>query len=152
MAVTVSVLLYGCTTWMLMKRKEKKIDENNTRMWCFEQILEATPDKTAAVWPPTSYLTNHPSKMNKTCKGTAGEVRTNSWAMFYYGLLHMDISVLVDYKGLHQLCANTKCSPEELPRMMVERHVVRESLLRAKGKYNGYFFNFWISSVITKII
>ena len=31
-------------------------------------ILEATPYKTATVWPLTSYLTNHPSKMNKTCR------------------------------------------------------------------------------------
>ena len=33
--------------------------------YCFEQILEATPNKTAAVLPLTSYLKNHPSKMNK---------------------------------------------------------------------------------------
>ena len=35
-------------------------------MCCFELILEATPNKTAAVWPPTSHLKNHQSKMNKT--------------------------------------------------------------------------------------
>ena len=33
---------------------------------CFEQILEATPHKTAAVRPLTSHLANHPSKMKKT--------------------------------------------------------------------------------------
>ena len=32
-------------------------------MCYFEQILEATPHKTAAVWPLTSRLKNHPSKM-----------------------------------------------------------------------------------------
>ena len=31
-----------------------------------EQILEAAPYKTAAVRPLTTYLTNHPSKTNKT--------------------------------------------------------------------------------------
>ena len=28
---------------------------------CFEQILEAEPDETAAIWPLTSHLTNRPS-------------------------------------------------------------------------------------------
>ena len=32
---------------------------------CFEQILEAITLKTAAIWPPTSHLTNHPNEMNK---------------------------------------------------------------------------------------
>ena len=31
-AVTVSILLYGCTTWTLTKHIEKKLDGNNTRM------------------------------------------------------------------------------------------------------------------------
>ena len=32
-----------------------------------EQILEVTLHKTATVWPTASYLTNHSSKMNKSC-------------------------------------------------------------------------------------
>ena len=35
---------------------------------CHRQILEATPHKTASVWPPSSHLTNHSRKMNKTCE------------------------------------------------------------------------------------
>ena len=31
-AAVVSILLYGCTTWMLTKRMEKKLDDNYTRM------------------------------------------------------------------------------------------------------------------------
>ncbi len=31
-AVVVPILLYGCTTWMLTKRMEKKLDGNYTRM------------------------------------------------------------------------------------------------------------------------
>ena len=31
-AVVVSILLYGCTTWTLTKRLEKKLDDNYTRM------------------------------------------------------------------------------------------------------------------------
>ena len=31
-AVVMSILLYGCTTWTLIERLEKKLDENYTRM------------------------------------------------------------------------------------------------------------------------
>ena len=43
-AVGVSILLYGCTTWMLTKRMEKRFDSNYTRM-LREKVLEATPIK-----------------------------------------------------------------------------------------------------------
>ena len=33
-AAVVSILLYGCTTWTLTKRLEKKLDGNYTRIWC----------------------------------------------------------------------------------------------------------------------
>ena len=33
----------------------------------FKQILEAASHKKATVWPLTSLLTNHPTKMTKTC-------------------------------------------------------------------------------------
>ena len=36
-------------------------------MYCFEQVFEATPHKTASVRSPTFLLKNHPSKRNKTC-------------------------------------------------------------------------------------
>ena len=31
-AVVVSILLYGCTTWTITQRMEKKLDGNYTRM------------------------------------------------------------------------------------------------------------------------
>ena len=33
-AAVTSILLYGCTTWTLTKRLEKKLDGNYTRMLC----------------------------------------------------------------------------------------------------------------------
>ena len=62
-AAVVSILLYGCTTWTLTKRMEKKA----WRKWqkiavsnC-EQVLEAAPDKAAIVQPPTTHHENYPS-------------------------------------------------------------------------------------------
>ena len=54
--LAVSMLLYRCTTWTLTKCMKNKIDGHYT--WCFEQILETTPNKTA-VRPVTTHLKNH---------------------------------------------------------------------------------------------
>ena len=50
---------------MQVERARWKLQKNASR--CLEQILEATPHKTAAVGQLTTHLTNHPSKTKKTC-------------------------------------------------------------------------------------
>ena len=62
-AAVASILLYGCSTWTLTKRLEKKLDGNYTRMPAsnLEQVLAATPHKTPTVRPPTSYHENYSS-------------------------------------------------------------------------------------------
>ena len=52
-AAVVSILIYGCITWMLTKYIEKKLDSNCTRM--LQAILNKS-HKTAAVQLATSYL------------------------------------------------------------------------------------------------
>ena len=61
--VTISVLLYDCTTWTLMKQLEKRLDGNYTRMLCavFNKSWRSPS------WPLTIHLTNYPGKTNKTC-------------------------------------------------------------------------------------
>ena len=56
-AAVASILLYGCTTWTLTKRLEKKLDGKNAAS-NLEQILAATPHKTPTVRPPASYHEN----------------------------------------------------------------------------------------------
>ena len=75
MEVWSSLLLYGCTTWTLSKGREKKVrwELHKDAGYCFEQILEAIPNKTAAVQPLTSHLKNHPSKTNKTSRALQGK-------------------------------------------------------------------------------
>ena len=63
-AVTVSILLYGCTIWTLPIRLKKKPDKNNTNV---KQILKVALCKTVAVGPLASYLIKHPSKTSNTC-------------------------------------------------------------------------------------
>ena len=78
-ATVVLILLYGCTTWMLTKHMEKKLDSNYTRM------LRAILNKTWRQHPQNSNCTAtyHPSrKLSKLDEqdmwDTAGEVGANS--------------------------------------------------------------------------
>ena len=78
-AAVVSMLLYGCTTWTLTKRMEKKLYGNYTRM------LQAILNKSWGKHPKSSSCkaTDHPSrKLSKLDKpdmrDTAREVETSS--------------------------------------------------------------------------
>ena len=79
-AAVVSILLYGCTTWTLTKRLERKLDGNYTRM------LRAVLNKSWRQHPTRLQLYGHlhpPSrKLYKSdepdTRDTAGEARTSS--------------------------------------------------------------------------
>ena len=49
-----------------MLGEKAKWELHKDDVYCFEQILEAALHKTAALWPFTSHIANHPSKMSKT--------------------------------------------------------------------------------------
>ena len=59
-AVVVSILLYGCTTWTLTKRLEKKLDSNYTRM------LRAILNKFWRQHPTKHQLYGHLPPIKKT--------------------------------------------------------------------------------------
>ena len=90
-AAVVSILLYGCTTWMLTKRlKKKKLDGNYTRM------LRAILNKSWRQHPTRHQLYGHlpPSRIlykldEPDMQDTAGEARTSSSVMYSYGPPHM---------------------------------------------------------------
>ncbi len=78
-AAVVSILLYGCTTWTLTKRIEKKLDSNYTRM---RQAILNNPGGSTP--QSSSYtVTYHPSRKLSNLDETdmwviTGEVRTNT--------------------------------------------------------------------------
>ena len=59
-AAVVSILLYGCTTWTLTKRLEKKLDGNYTRM------LRAILNKSWRQHPTRHQLYGHLPSITKT--------------------------------------------------------------------------------------
>ena len=61
-AAVVSILLYGCTTWALTKRMEKKLDGNYTRM------LRAILNRSWMIHPTKKQLYGHLSPITKTIK------------------------------------------------------------------------------------
>ena len=60
-AAVVSILLYGCTTWMLTKHMEKKFDSNYTRMLWAILYKSSAPHKAAAVRSLTTHYEKYPS-------------------------------------------------------------------------------------------
>ena len=73
-------------------------------MCYFEQFQEATPYKTAVVWPLSSHLKNHFSKTNKICRTYEERQfvqdspiwRILDKVMFFYGFLFLDVPGLID--------------------------------------------------------
>ena len=61
-AAVVSILLYGCTTWTLTKRMEKRLDRNYTRM------LRAILNKSWRQHPTKQQLYGHLLLITKTIK------------------------------------------------------------------------------------
>ena len=85
-AAVVSIRLYGCTTWTLTKRLEKKIDGNYTRM------LRAILNKSWRQHPTRHQLYGHLHPITKLSKldepdmqDTAGEAGTSSKVVYSYG-------------------------------------------------------------------
>ena len=87
LAVIVSILLYGCITWMLTKRLEKKLDGNYTKM------LRAILNKSWRQHPSKQQLYGHLPPITKTIQirrtRHAEEVGTSSEVMYLCGPLHM---------------------------------------------------------------
>ena len=89
-AAVVSILLYGCTTWTLTKRLEKKLDGNYTRM------LRAILNKSWRQHPTRHQLYGHLPPITKLSKldepdmqNIAGEAGTSSLVMYSYGPPYM---------------------------------------------------------------
>ena len=117
-AVVVLILLYGCTIWTLNKLMEKKLDGNYKRM------LRAILNKSWRQHPTKQQLYGHPPLIVKTIKIRRTRHAGHSWRS--RGEL---ISVVLLWTPSHgwakagrpgqtyirQLCADTRCSPEDLP-------------------------------------
>ena len=128
-AACVSILRYGCTTWTLTKRLEKKLDGNYSRM--FRAIL----NKSWQQHHTRHQLYGHLTPITKTIQARrtrhAGHCRRNKDELISDVLL-WTCSYGQPKAGrpartyIQQLCEDTGCSPEDLPEAMNDREKWRE--------------------------
>ena len=128
-AVVTSILLYGCTTWTLTKRLEKKLDGNYTRM------LRAILNKSWRQHPTRHQLYGHLPPITKTIQVRRTRHAGHCWRS--RDELIRDVLLWTPTHGrakagrpartyIQQLCEDTGCCPEDLPRAMNDREEWRE--------------------------
>ena len=117
-AAVVSILLYGCTTWTLTKRLEKKLDGNYTKM------LRVILNKSWWQHPTRHQLYGHLPPITKTIQVRrtrhAGHCRRSKDELI--SGVHLWTPTYGQAKAgrpartlIQQLCEDTKCNTEDLP-------------------------------------
>ena len=127
-AAVASILLYGCTTWTLTKRLEKKLGGNYTRM------LRAIFNKS---WRqhPRHQLYGHLPPITKTIQVRRTRHAGHCWRS--RDELISDVLLWTPTHGrakagrpvrtyIQQLCEDTECCPEDQPEAMNDREKWRE--------------------------
>ena len=128
-AAVVSILLYGCTTWTLTKRIEKKLDSDYTR------ILRAILNKARRQHPTKQQLYGHLPLITKTIQARRTRHAGHCWRS--KDELISDVLQWTPSHGqaktgrparnyIQQPCADTEYSPEDLPEAMDDGEGWRE--------------------------
>ena len=128
-AAVVSILVYGCITWMLTKRLEKKLDSNYTRM------LRAILNKSWWQHSTRHQLYGHLPPITKTIQVRRTRHAGHCWRS--RDLLINDVLLWTPTYGrakagqpaqtyIQQLCEDMGCSSEDLPEVINDREKWQE--------------------------
>ena len=151
-AAVTSILLYGCTTWMLTKRLEKKLDGNYTRM------LRAILNKSWQQHPTTHQLYGHLPPITKTIQVRRTRHAGHCWRS--RDELIRDVLLWIPTHGrakagrpartyIQQLCEDTGCCPEDLPRAMNDREEWRERVRDIRATSTIWWWWWWYIYIYT---
>ena len=146
-AAVLSILLYGCTTWTLTKRLEKKLDGNYTRM------LRAILNKSWRQHHTRHQLYGHLPPITKTI-----QVRRTRHAGHCWRSRDEPISDVLLWTPtyarakagrpartyIQQLCEDTGCSPEDLPEAMNDGEKWRERVRDIRVTSTTWWWWWWI--------
>ena len=147
-AAVTSILLYGCTTWTLTKRLEKKLDGNYTRM------LRAILNKSWRQHPTRHQLYGHLPHITKTIQVRRTRHAGHCWRS--RDELISDVLLWTPTHGrakagrpartyIQQLCEDTGCCPEDLPRVMNDREKWRERVRDIRATSTTWWWWWWWS-------
>ena len=145
-AAVVSILLYGCTTWTLTKRLEKKLDGNYTRM------LWAILNKSWQQHPTRHQLYGNLPPVSKTIQAR----RTRHTGHFWRSKdeIVSDVLLWTPAYGqskagwpartfIQQLCDDTGCNPEDLPEAMNHRETWRKRVWDIHASRTTWWWWWW---------
>ena len=142
-AAVVSILLYGCTTWTLTQRLEKKLDGNYTR------TLRAILNKSWRQHPTRHQLYGHLPPITKTIQVRRTRHTGHCWRS--RDELISDVLLWASSYGrakaerpartyIQQLCEDTGCSPEDLPEAINDREKWRERVRDIRADDDNHNF------------
>ena len=153
-AAVTSILLYGCTTWTLTKRLEKKLDGNYTRM------LRAILNKSWQQHPTRHQLYGHLPPITKTIQVRRTRHAGHCWRS--RDELIRDVLLWIPTHGrakagrpartyIQQLCEDTGCCPEDLPRAMNDRGEWRERVRDIRAT-SAIWWWWWVNDITVVIL
>ena len=145
-AAVMSILLYGCTTWMLTKRLEKKLDGNYTRM------LRAILNKSWWQHPTSHQLYGPLPPIMKTNQVRWTRHAGHCWRS--RDELISDVLLWTPTYGqakagrpartyIQQLCEDMGCNPEDLPEAMNNREKWRERVRDIRASRTTWWWWWW---------
>ena len=145
-AAVTSILLYGCTTWTLTKRLEKKLKGNYTRM------LRAILNKSWRQHPTRHQLYGHLPPIKKTIQVRRIRHAGHCWRS--RDELIRDVLLWTPTHGrtkagrpagtyIQQLCEDTGCCPEDLPRAMNDREEWQERVRDIRATSATWWWWWW---------
>ena len=145
-AAIVSILLYGCTTWTLTKRLEKKLDGNYTRM------LRAILNKSWRQHSTRHQLYGHLPPITKTIQVRRTRHAGHCWRS--RDELISDVCLWTPTLGrakagrptrtyIQQLCEDTGCCLEDLPKAMNDREKWRERVRDIRASCTTWWWWWW---------
>ena len=145
-AAVVSILLYGCTTWTLTKRIEKKLDGNYTR------ILRTVLNKSRRQHPTEQQLYGHLPPITKSIKIRRTRHAGHCWRS--RDELVRDVLQWTPTHGwakarrptrtyIEQPCADTGCSPGDLPKATDDREVWQETVRNIRADSVTWWWWWW---------
>ena len=145
-AAVASILLYGCITWTLIKRLEKKLDGNYTRM------LRAILNKSWRQHPTRHQLYGHLPPITKTIQVRRTRHAGHCWRSRDELISHVLLWTLTHDRVkagrpartyIQQLCEDTGCCPEDLPEAMNEREKWRGRVRDIRATSTTWWWWWW---------